>query len=165
MKRSSFTFLVMSICGVLVLSQALLGAESIAGSWKVNLAKSKYSPADLAPKSGTSKMEAVTGGLKVTTDGVDSKGRKLHAEYTTKLDGKDVPSNATIDGKPSPDQDAVAWKKIDDSTYEVVTKLKGKALTTTKIGVAKHGKSRTATVTGKNAQGQTVSNTTVNERQ
>jgi hypothetical protein len=58
----------------------------------------------------------------------------------------------------------VTWKKIDDYTYENVAKLKGQALTTTRMVVSKDGKTRTNTVTGKNAQGQTVTNVVVFEK-
>jgi len=71
----------------------------------------------------------------------------------------------TIDGSLSPDQDAVAWKKIDDYTYELTNKLKGQVLTTQRTVISKDGKSRTNTITGKNAQGVTVNNTQVYEKQ
>ena len=137
-------------------------ADMFSGTWKVNVAKSKYSPANLTPKSiSITKIEAVQNGIKLVTDGVDSQGRKTHSEYTAKFDGKDVPVKSTIDGKPSPDQDAVAWKMIDDYTYENTAKLKGQALTTTRVVLSRDGKTRTNTVSGKNAQGQTVNNTVV----
>jgi hypothetical protein len=46
-----------------------------------------------------------------------------------------------------------------------VYKLKGQTLTTNRNVVSKDGKIRTVTVTGKNAQGQTVNNTLVWEKQ
>ncbi len=105
------------------------------------------------------------GSVKATIDGVDWQGRVTHSEYTATLDGKDSPWKGTIDGRPSPDQDAIVWKRIDASTYEVVNKLKGQVLTTQRTVMARDGKTRTNTVTGKNAQGQTVSHTVVYERQ
>jgi hypothetical protein len=137
----------------------------LSGTWQQNVAKSKYIPAGLAVKSSTSRFEVTQNGVKLVNDGVDGEGRKTHTEYTANFDGKDYPVKATVDGKPSPNQDAVAWKKIDDYTYENVAKLKGQALTTTRIVVSRDGKTRTNTVTGKNAQGQTVNNTVVFEKQ
>jgi len=139
-------------------------AAPLTGTWKLNLAKSKYSPAELAPKSGTSVFQITGDTVKATIDGVDAQGRKTHQEYTATLDGKDTPVKSTIDGKPNPDLDAVSWKKIDDRTYEFTYKLKGQALTTQHIVVAADGKSRTNTVTGKNAQGRAVNNTVVYEK-
>ena len=71
-----------------------------------------------------------------------------------------------LDGKPNPNgADMISVKKIDDYTYEATTKQKGKVLTVTKNVISKDGKTRTATATGKNAQGQTVNNTIVWEKQ
>lgn len=151
--------------GCIVTLTAQAPTSPLSGTWKLNLAKSKYSPADLAPKSGTIKYDATADGLKGTTDVVDSQGRKVHAEYTVKFDGKAGAWKGTLDGKPNPDQDGVTWKKIDNYTYETTTTLKGKALTTTHIVVARDGKSRTGTATGKNAQGKMVKNTVVYDKQ
>jgi hypothetical protein len=144
---------------------AAQAASPLAGTWKLNVEKSKYSPANLAPKSGTTKLEVTGDTIKATIDGVDSQGRKTHQDYTAKFDGKEVPCNCTVDGKPSPDQDAVMWKKLDNRTYELAYALKGKTMTMNHIMVAADGKSRTNTVTGKNAQGQTVNHTVLYEKQ
>lgn len=166
MKRSFIAISVLVVLGVtalLALAQAP-AANPLLGTWTVNIAKSKYSPADLAPKSGTTTFAAVPGGIRVTNDGVDNQGRKTHQQYTTNFDGKDVACNCTIDGKPSSNQDSVLWKKIDEYTYDLVAKLKGQVLTTTHIVVARDGKTRTGTATGKNAQGQTINNTVLQEK-
>ncbi len=144
-----------------------LGAQSpspLTGTWMLNVAKSTYSPVTLAPKSSTSKVDITGDMIKVIVDGVDSQGLKVHTEYTVKMDGKDYPWTGTVDGKPSVNQDTVAWTKIDDYTYESTNKLKGATLTTQRVVIAKDGKTRTNTVTGKNAQGQTVSNTVLYEK-
>ena len=140
-------------------------AEMISGTWAINISKSTYSPANLAPKSGTTVMQATSDSIHVMTDGVDSKGRKTHTDYTASFSGPGVPTNGTVDGKPNPDADGAVWKKIDDHTFEISNTLKGQTMTTTRIAVAHDGKSRTNTVTGKNAQGQAVSNTVVMEKQ
>jgi hypothetical protein len=54
---------------------------------------------------------------------------------------------------------------IDDRTYEVVNKLKGQVLSTQRIVVAADGKSRTTTITGKDAQGRTLNHVLFFERQ
>ena len=153
--------LTLAVAGVL---SAQTGSP-LAGTWVQNIAKSKYSPADLANKSSTSRFDITATGVKLVNDSVDSQGRKTHIEYTANFDGKDYPVKATINGQPSPNQDAVAWKKIDDYTYENVAKLKGQSLTTTRVTLSKDGKTRINTVTGKNAQGQVVNNVVVYDRQ
>ena len=105
-------------------------------------------------------------GVKTVTDGVDSQGRKTHTEYMAKFDGK--PSSgykATIDGSRIRIRMRFAWKKLDDYTYENTNDLKGQVLTTQRTVISKDGKSRTNTITGKNAQGQAVTNTLVYEKQ
>jgi hypothetical protein len=71
-----------------------------------------------------------------------------------------------VDGKPNPNgADTISIKKIDDNTYEATTKKKGQVLTVTKNVISKDGKTRTATAAGKNAEGQTVNNVVVWEKQ
>ena len=142
-----------------------LPTDHLTGTWKINLAKSKYSPADLAPKSGQTRITVTTAGIKLSTDGVNAQGQSTHTEYTAKLDGKDYPWKGTVDGKPSTNQDAVSWKQIDEWTYEITNKLKGKVTTVIHIAIEHDGRTRTSTATGTNAQGQVVNNTIVYEKQ
>jgi hypothetical protein len=158
-------FLFMIALALALSATIVFAADTMSGTWKINIAKSKFSPGP-APKSGTRTNTAVDGGMKVVTDGVNSEGKKTHNEYTVKFDGKDYPEKPMIDGKPNPDgADMISMKKIDDYTYETTTKKAGKVLTVTRIVVSKDGKTTTATSTGKNAKGETVNNTVVAEKQ
>ena len=131
------------------------------GTWKLNLAKSKYEPANLAPKSQTIKQEAIAGGgFKSTVELVDAQGKTLHQEFTSMFDGK--PSE--VKGAPDANTSRV-YKRIDNRTYEYVQTVGGKPTTTVRSVVAADGKSRTVTTTGKNAQGQTVNNVAFFDRQ
>lgn len=144
---------------------SVMAADMLAGTWRLNVAKSKFSPGP-APQSNVIKIESVPGGLKLVADGANSEGRKTHNEYTAKFDGSDNPTKPMLDGKPNPNgADTVSWKRVDDYTYEVTNKLKGKVLTVAKHVISKDGKTRTVTTTGTNAQGQKVDNTTVFEKQ
>lgn len=129
------------------------------GTWKINLAKSKYSPASLAPKRTTVTNEPVGDGFKAVVDIVDSTGKAIHSEYTYKFDGRDVP----VPGDPSRDMTSV--RKIDDYTLEQMNKKGGKMTTTSRVVYAKNGKSRTFTTTGITPQGQVVNNVVVWDRQ
>lgn len=131
------------------------------GAWKLNLAKSKYDPANLAPKSQVIKQEAVAGGgMKATVDVVDAQGKSIHQENMTMFDGK--PSE--IKGAPDANTTRV-YKRIDKRTYEYVQSVSGKLTVTSRTVVAADGKTRTVTTTGKNAQGQTVNNVAAYDRQ
>ena len=155
----------------LVLIAALPGAvaaqatESLAGTWKLNAAKSKYDPAALANKSGIVTYTFSGNNVTANIEQVNAKDQKVHVEYTATLDGADHPWKGTIDGKPNPGQDAVSFKKLDAHTYHVEKKLKGKVLTTNHIVVAADGKSRTVTISGTNAQGQKIHHIVVYDKQ
>jgi hypothetical protein len=94
---------VMAVVGVLA---AALGGVSVAqtpapglGTWKLNLAKSKYSPTP-APKSATVTYSTAGQGVKAVIDGIGPDGSKTHWEYTANFDGKPYPVTGTpADGK------------------------------------------------------------------
>ena len=164
MRRRLFVLSFVLVAVLAMSATIVYGADMFSGTWKVNVAKSKYSPGP-PPKSNTQVITAVDGGMKVVTDGVNNEGKKTHNEYTVKFDGKDYPEKPMLDGKPNPNgADMISVKKIDDNTYEATTKQKGKVLAVTKNVISKDGKTRTATATGKNGEGQTVNNTIVWEK-
>ena len=133
--------------------------ESLFGTWKMNAAKSKYSPGPI-PKSNIAQWEPFQGGVKLTVDVVPAKGETWHYDSSGKFDGKDNPVKGN-----NPDGDTVAFSKIDARTYEVVTKKGGKTTLTAHIVVAADGKTRITTQTGKDGRGQTVNNTMFYEKQ
>ena len=140
-----------------------LGAQSAdpwVGTWKVNLAKSTFSPGPKPTVAATIKVESAAGGIKVTTDGVNPQGQPAHTETMGQFDGKDNP----VKGAPQPNT-TQAYKRVDGRTLEVAAKVDGKPTTMTRIVISADGKTRTATVTGKNAQGQAVNTVVVSDRQ
>jgi hypothetical protein len=165
MHRRTALISLLLIAAALPNGVAAQAPESLAGTWKLNAAKSKYDPAALANKSGTTTFTFSDSNVTAAIDQVNAKGQKVHSEYTATLDGADHPWKGTIDGKPSLGQDAVSFKKLDDHTYHIENKLKGKVLTTNHIVVAADGKSRTVTITGTNADGQKVNNVLVFDKQ
>ena len=144
---------------VLGLGAVTMAADANVGTWKLNLAKSRYSPGP-APRSQTLKIEALgTDGLKYTADGVDASGKPTHAEFQAKYDGKFYRFTG------NPDADMLAYKRIDANTLEATTQWKGKVTGNTKIVVSKDGKTRTLTQTGKTAKGEDINNVLVYEKQ
>jgi hypothetical protein len=133
-------------------------ADNTSGTWKVDTAKSKYSPGP-APKSSTIKIESVGDNMKVTIDTANTDGTMLHSEWVGKYDGKDYPV------KGDPNTDMRSYTRVDDYTIQSTAKKAGKVTLTTKTVYAKDGKTRTGTQTGTNAQGQKVSNTIVSTKQ
>ena len=140
-------------CSVAVFAQAP-AAKNMVGTWKLDPAKSKFSPGP-ALKGQTAKLEAVDGGMKVAVDRIESDGKLTHFEWTAKFDGKDYPV------KGDPGRDAVSVRKIDDYTLEITNKKGGKVMSTLRAVYARDGKTRTETTTGTNPQGQKIENVTV----
>jgi hypothetical protein len=158
MRTGTFT-LAIALASVLAFGAVAFAADNNVGTWKLNVAKSSFSPGP-APKSQTLKIEAWgNDGLKYTADGVGPDGKPTHAEFQAKYDGKDVPF------KGNPDADTLAYKRINANTLEATTKMKGKVTIIAKVTVSADGKTRTVTQTGTDAQGRTVKNVMVYERQ
>jgi len=152
------------LIGVLLFALSMIAAAQTAakpvfvGNWKLDVAKSKYSPGP-TPKSQAAKLDAVTDGMSVVSDRVEADGQKVHFEWTAKFDGKEYP----VKGDPS--RDAVSVKKIDDYNLEITNKKGGKVTTSIKAVYAKDGKSRVETVTGTSAKGEKINNVTVWDKQ
>ena len=152
---AAFAIVSAALVGGTVLAQS----DSQVGSWKLNVAKSKYSPGP-APKSASTKIEAAGAGTKVIVDQTLADGATRHYEFTANYDGKDSP----VVGN-NPDADTVARTRVDANTVKTVNKKGGKVTTTQTSTVSADGKTRTVTTKGKNAAGQTVNNVAVYDRQ
>ncbi len=167
-KDETMRYLIALLVMISVLAMLWLFAQApdpLHGTWKLNIGKSKWSPNEVTPRSGTTTFEVTQDSIRAVVDGIDAQGRVTHAEYTAKFDGKDYPWKGTIDGKPNLGQDAVTWQRINSHTFVAIGKLKGQVLTTQRTVVAPDGKSRTNTVTGKTAQGQVLNVRAVYEKQ
>ena len=141
---------------VAVTVSAQTGSEI--GTWKLNVAKSTYSPGP-APKSLTVVFAAAGQGVKFSAEGVNGDGSKLAIAYTANYDGKDVP----VTGNPA--IDTVSWKRINATTVEETDKKGGKVFGTLTRVVSADGQSMTNTFKGTNPQGQAVNNVIVFDKQ
>jgi len=146
------------VCAVYAAGHALAQNDPSVGTWKLNLAKSKYSPGP-APTSQTVTITAAGMGLKVSAKGVDSAGKPTGADYTVAPDGKDAP----VTGNPA--WDSTYMTRIDASTTELTRKKAGKVVQTARRAISADGKTMTTTTTGTNEKGEKVSNVAVYDRQ
>ena len=149
---------------VVAVLTATFGGVSVAqtadpglGSWKLNVAKSKFSPGP-APKSSGVTFSAAGQGVKAVIEGIGPDGSKTHWEYTANFDGKPYPVTG------NPDGDMVVAKRINANTIETSYTLKGKATTVNRRVVSADGKTLSVTTTGTNGQGQKVNNVQVFEK-
>ena len=129
------------------------------GTWKLNLAKSKYSPGP-APKEATVTIEAAGPGRKVTVNGVAADGTAVKWGYSGNFDGKEI----RLTGN-NPDADVVILKRISANAVRTTNKMAGKRTLVNGVSVSPDGKTLTVATTGVNAKGQTVKNTQVFDKQ
>jgi hypothetical protein len=157
--------------GVVVALGVVLGADIVnvsaqasdprVGTWKLNVAKSKYSPGP-APQSLTVKVEpSGQGGEKVTSEFVNADGTRTTVQYTeANFDGKDYPLTGSQFGA-----DTVSLKRIDRRTTERTDKKGGTVVQTLRREVSQDGKTMTVTTKGTDTQGQAMNNVAVFEKQ
>ncbi len=148
--------IVMVVCGSVGLAQE---KDPAYGMWKLNLAKSKYSPGP-APKELTLTIEAAGPGRKVTVNGVAGDGSRLEWGYSGNFDGKDI----RVTGA-NPDADIVILRRLSSSTVRSSFKKADKRTLVNGISVSPDGKTLTVATSGVNAKGQTVKNTQIFDRQ
>ena len=132
MKRAT---LVAGLLVFIVPQFALAQNQLFVGTWKVDVAKSRYEPG-AAPKSEILRFEPVGEGFKLSLDGVNQQG-PYHSEASGKFDGIDVPVVAT------PARQAAftyAFRRIDDRTWEIVIKVNGQRRLMVRNVVSEDGK-------------------------
>lgn len=142
----------------LVLCVTPAAADQHSGTWKMNSAKSQYSPGPAA-KSLTLKVESDENGVKIDSEGTDGDGNPTHVQYDAKFDGKDYPVTGLSYG------DMVTVKRVDPNTIQTTIKKGGQAVMTVTSKVSSDGKMRTSTFKGKDAQGRAVNNVVVYDKQ
>ena len=135
---------------------AMCFANPNLGTWKLNEGKSKFGAG--APKGETVVWATAGDQVKVTVDGTSADGKKMHTEWTGKLDGKDYP--LTGDSM----ADSRAFKMSGENTTEITSKKDGKVVGTATIVVAADGKSRTVTINMTNAKGEKITTTAVYDK-
>ena len=132
-------------------------ADPTVGTWKLNLAKSKYN-AGQPPKSSTVVIAAAGQGIKLTSDTVLADGTARKISYTASYDGKD----AVVTG--TPDYDGMSLKKTANGA-EGSRKKAGKVVQTYTRVISADGKTMTVTSTGTTAAGGKVDNVQVYDKQ
>jgi hypothetical protein len=131
--------------------------DAMMGTWKLNEAKSKMGAG--SPKNNTVVIEAAGENVKVTMDGVEPTGKPTHSEWTGKFDGKQYPVTGDANS------DTRSYKTIDDRTFEVSAKTKGKVSVSGRVVVSADGKTRTAHVKGTSPSGEKYETTAVYDKQ
>jgi len=129
------------------------------GTWKLNVAKSKFSPGP-APKEVTVTIESAGPGRHVEANGMGPDGTAMKWGYSGNFDKKDI----RVTGS-NPDADVVMLRRLSPTTVRSTYKKDGKQTLVNGVSVSEDGKMLTVAQSGVNAKGQTVKNTLVFDRQ
>jgi len=147
---------------VTLLSAVAAGAlaappDPATGTWKLNVAESKYSPGP-APRSQTRTYKETNGAVALTFTQVSASGRETSGASTFRYDGKDY----AISG--SSFYDTIAVRRIDERTVESMQKKAGMMIGTTTRTVSSDGKRMTMVAKGITESGTPFENTQVFDR-
>ena len=116
------------------------------GTWKLEVAKSRFSPGP-GPKSQTRTYEESTDGMMtITVKSVTADGKAVTNLITFKANGKDYPV------KNSSEADTVAERHINARTTRFTLKRAGKTVATGHSEVSRDGKTLRITESGTNGQ-------------
>ena len=146
------------LAGIAITSSVRAADNPSAGTWKLNLEKSKYDPGP-APKSVTVTIKIENNTETYTSDTVSATDAAVHGSFTAKLDGTEAP----VAGIPYADM--ISVKMISPSHTTAKLSKGGKLMMTVHVVVAADGKSRTVTYSGTNEKGQAVKDVLVYDRQ
>ena len=132
--------------------------DPVVGTWKLDTAKSKFTPGP-APKSQTRTYAETAQGTAMTFTGVAANGSSMSGQSTFKYDGKDY----KITG--SADYDTLSLKRLNGTTVRADLKKGGKVVGATIRTLSGHGKVLTLASKGKGATGAAFDNVMVFDKQ
>jgi hypothetical protein len=137
---------VMTLALSFMATAACFSANAHTGTWKVNEAKSKMAPG--MGRTNTARYADKKDQLQVTVDGVDKDGKATHGVWTGKTDGKAYKVKGNLAW------DAMAYKMVDDRSYDITAMKGGKMSWNGRSTVSADGKSRTLNMSGTGADGK-----------
>jgi hypothetical protein len=127
-------------------------ADPLAGTWELNVAKSKST--GTLPKSQTRTYEVTGQQEKMVSRDVDAQDKPTVAEFTANRDGKDYPYK-------SPRADMLSLTPVDATTLNYTLKKEGKVVGTGTRVISKDGKTMTLSHKINDAAGKPVESTLV----
>ena len=142
----------------LSVAHAAPAANPVIGSWKLNVAKSTFTPGP-GWRSQIRVYQATPTGVSVTWTGVDASGAEMHVHYAYDYDGRDYPMAG------SASYDTLNAVPVDAWTVRSEEKRDGKIVGIAVRQVSPDGKVRTITDKGTNRKGQAFSQRLIFDRQ
>jgi hypothetical protein len=149
------------LIAVASLALSLFAADPAVGTWKLNVAKSKFAKGH--ESTDTTLVITVTGGIATVsakgTGGFAGAGNLWTVKYTVPVAG-----GALTFTDPPPDV-TQKMKKIDDLTADFITTIHGKQVLLQHTVISANHKTMTVTTTGVDEQGQQFKNVELLVRQ
>jgi hypothetical protein len=149
--------LAIALLSMLFFGTTAFAADAVDVTWKLNVAKSKFS--GTAPKSGTRVYTESADGTTLDQKLVAADGKEMSMHVTLAYDGKDRP----ITG--NPDAGSGAGKAIDAHTTEFTLKKGGKVVGSVHRVVSADSKTLTINNKGTHTDGKTYDDTLVFDKQ
>jgi hypothetical protein len=156
-RRAMRRFATIALLTTFFLATTAFAADAVVGTWKLNVAKSKFS--GTAPKSVTRMYAEGADGTVLDQKMVGADGKEMSMHTAIKYDGKDYPVTG------NPDGDMVAAKVIDAHTADFEIKKGGKVVGTVHRVVSADGKTLTVHNKGTHADGKAYDDTLVFDKQ
>jgi hypothetical protein len=141
--------LLLATAAITILSLSAQAGDPVAGTWELNLAKSKFNPGPPL-QSQTRTFEVTEQQEKMMAKGIDAQGKPTLVQFTAQRDGKDYPFEG------SPVIDTIALTPGDTFTLTYTAKKAGAVVITGTRVISKDGKGLTLSMKGTDAPGQPV---------
>jgi hypothetical protein len=139
-------------------THAALAADAAVGTWKLNVAKSTFSPGP-GPTSQIRSYAESAQGLTLTLKTIAADGKETNSTLTFKDDGKQYPSTG------NPNFDTVSVTRVDALTVHSIQMKAGKAVGTGVRTVSADGKTLTFSQKLTDAKGLKHDDVSVYDRQ
>jgi hypothetical protein len=140
-------------------ARAAPAAISTLGTWKLNVAKSTFTPGPgWRSQTRTYTLEP-GGGVLIRWDGVGARGEPMHVSFISRLDGKDYPMNG------SDKYDTLNGVAVDAFTVKSEEKRGGKVVGIAMRTISAEDKVMTITDEGTDQKGEKFSQMLVFDRQ
>lgn len=157
MPASTYFIALLCLAGSLLAADPQQGPNPLNGTWKLNLAKSKYNPGP-PDKSLTRTYEFTGDTIKAHSESIGADGKPGENHFTAKYDGKEYPFSGSTNVV------TLSLKRMDASTSEFGFKRNGKPVSTSLLRVSENG--RLLTITRKGTEnGHPIDNVEVFDRQ
>jgi hypothetical protein len=148
---------IMYVIAMLAVAIPLFAADPFVGTWKLDPAKSKYTPGS-APKDVTLVVEEQADNYQVTATGTYADGSPISVKYTIPKGG----GTGTVQDGPF---DAVTSKRVSARVRENTYTKNGKETMSRRVVVSRDGKALRNTVKGTGPQGTPVAGVDVFNKQ